>query len=144
MTRFLVDLMLLRLGRWLRLMGQDVANPDGCIHDRDLLLKAKWEDRTLITRDKRLAGACRAAQVECVLIRASRIKDQLGEMARFGIPLHLDPRRCTLCNGPLQEMKGCERRTWQCEGCKKLFWEGSHWIRMKKTLESVRNCGGGG
>ena len=25
---FLVDLMLLRLGRWLRLLGQDVANPE--------------------------------------------------------------------------------------------------------------------
>ena len=26
--RFLVDLMLMRLGRWLRLLGQDVANPE--------------------------------------------------------------------------------------------------------------------
>ncbi len=101
MPGFLVDLMLLRLGRWLRLMGQDVANPEESGSDIGLLQKAKTEKRTLITRDKRLADACRAAGVDCILIKASRLEEQLGEMAEFGIPLQLDPQRCTLCNGPL-------------------------------------------
>jgi uncharacterized protein len=120
-------------------MGQDVANPDECINDNELLQKTKKENRTLITRDKRLAEECRADQVDCILIKASRIEEQLGEMAEFGIPIRLYPRRCTLCNEPLQEIEGCEKPTWQCKSCKKLFWEGSHWIRMKKTLEGIRN-----
>ena len=85
-VRFLVDLMLMRLGRWLRLLGQDVANPEGG-SDSELLARAKRENRTIITRDKRLFQACRVAGVECVLIRSSKISDQLLEMAREGVPL---------------------------------------------------------
>jgi uncharacterized protein with PIN domain len=57
--RFLVDQMLMRLGRWLRLVGMDVANPEEA-NDMLLLLQAKREDRALITRDKRLATLCKS------------------------------------------------------------------------------------
>ena len=60
MQRFLVDLMLMRLGRWLRLLGQDVAHPKG-ESDDELLLQAKKESRTIITRDKGLFQACPGA-----------------------------------------------------------------------------------
>jgi len=133
-----VDLMLLRLGRWLRLMGQDVANPEESGSDIGLLQKAKAEKRTLITRDKRLADSCRAAGVDCILIKASRLEEQLGEMAKLGIPLQLDPQRCTLCNGPLQEVDCRERTTWQCESCGKQYWVGSHWRKMNKMLGDMR------
>src|SRR5512137_1135752 len=64
---FLVDQMLLRLGRWLRLVGLDVANPEES-EDRKLLHKAKKENRALITRDRSLAKMCKSAGVECILI----------------------------------------------------------------------------
>ncbi len=102
MQRFLVDLMLMRLGRWLRLLGQDVARPEG-ESDAELLLQAKKESRTIITRDKGLFQACPGAGVQCMLIRSSAISDQLLEMADAGVPLRLDPQRCTLCNGLLEE-----------------------------------------
>jgi uncharacterized protein len=138
MPGFLADLMLIRLGRWLRLMGQDVANPEGSGSDSELLQKARAESRTLITRDKRLAEECRKVSVDCILVKASRIEDQLGEMAKSGVPLQLDPKRCTLCNGPLQEVDCREKMTWQCKSCGKLFWQGSHWRKMNKMLEKVR------
>jgi hypothetical protein len=50
---FLADLMLLRLARWLRLLGQDVANPESD-SDKALLGQAKRENRILVTRDKRV------------------------------------------------------------------------------------------
>ena len=99
--RFLVDLMLLRLGRWLRLLGQDVANPDETTDD-DLLGQAKREKRTILTRDKRLAETCQSQKIECILIRSSHLSEQLQEMVQRGILLELDPQRCTLCNCPLQ------------------------------------------
>ena len=137
MERFLVDLMLLRLGRWLRLLGQDVANPIDTSDD-DLLGQAKREKRTLLTRDKRLAETCQSQAIECILIRSSHLPEQLLEMVQRGILLELNPQRCTLCNCPLQEVESPERRTWICTGCKRLYWEGSHWKKMEKMLESIR------
>ena len=60
--------MLMRLGRWLRLLGQDVANPEGSSDD-ELLSQARKENRTIITRDRelfrpagvRVSSACSSA-----------------------------------------------------------------------------------
>ncbi len=137
MERFIVDQMLLRLGRWLRLLGQDVANPDRG-DDKELLKKALMEKRTLITRDKRLADSCNRACVSCVLIKSDRLEEQLGEMAKLGIPLDLNPIRCTLCNSPLRKVEPSEKEMWICEGCGKLYWHGSHWIRIAEMLKKLQ------
>jgi len=135
---FLVDLMLMRLGRWLRLLGQDVANPQDASDDR-LLLQARNECRTIITRDKELLQAAAGAGISCLLIRSSKISDQLQEMAKAGVPLWLDPRRCTICNGPLQETKTSGMKKWQCSVCKKFYWEGGHWQKMESMLQAIRS-----
>lgn len=129
--------MLMRLGRWLRLLGQDVANPIG-ESDEELLYQAKKESRTIITRDKGLFQACRGTDASCLLIRSSAISDQLQEMAKAGVAMRLDPQRCTLCNGFLEEVKLSERQKWQCRTCKKLYWKGSHWQKMERMLQAIR------
>jgi uncharacterized protein len=134
----LVDLMLMRLGRWLRLLGQDVARPEG-ESDAELLLQAKKESRTIITRDKGLFQACPGTGTSCLLIRSSKISDQLLEMADAGVPLRLDPQRCTLCNGLLEEKEMHGMKRWQCRACKKLYWEGGHWQKMEKILQAIRS-----
>lgn len=134
--RFLMDFMLMRLGRWLRLIGQDAANPCGK-SDSELLRQAKKEGRTIITRDRELFRACQRANAPCILIRSSDIALQLQEMAATGISMHLDPIRCTLCNGLLEAMNefpgGMPR--WRCRDCQKIYWKGSHWKRMEMMLQ---------
>jgi uncharacterized protein with PIN domain len=132
--------MLMRLGRWLRLLGQDVAGPQGKGEDEALLLQAKSEERILITRDRRLAEKGLYAGVKCILIRSSGIEEQLAQMAKEGVVLELNPKRCTICNAPLQtmELESMERRTWSCPGCKRLYWVGGHWQKMEKMLQAVR------
>jgi uncharacterized protein with PIN domain len=153
MAGFLVDQMLMRLGRWLRLLGQDAANPESS-EDRELLQRAISERRTLITRDRRLAEDCRRAGASYILIESSLLEEQLLEMKRQGIDLVLDPRRCTICNCRLQEIEHVEEysrefineftpgpaepETWRCEGCGKLYWRGSHWSRMRDMLERLK------
>lgn len=134
--RFLADLMLIRLARWLRLLGQDVALPAGR-RDEDLMRQAEQEGRTVITRDKRLCLACRRAGMPCLLIRSSDISGQLKEMAETGVPLRLDPRRCTVCNGLLEEVEPQPEQRWQCRECRKLYWQGGHWKGIKKRLEEL-------
>ena len=136
--RFLVDLMLMRLGRWLRLLGQDVHLPKGKSDDL-ILLQAKEECRTIITRDKGLFLAAPGAGASCLLIRSSKISDQLSEMAEAGIALRLNPRRCTLCNGLLDETKIAGMKRWQCKTCRKLYWEGGHWKKMESMLQAIRS-----
>jgi len=130
--------MLMRLGRWLRLLGQDVARPEG-ESDAELLLQAKKESRTIITRDKRLFQACPGAGAPCLLIKSSAISDQLLEMADTGVPLRLDPQRCTLCNGLLEGKQRHGMKMWQCHDCKKLYWEGGHWQKMERMLQAIRS-----
>jgi uncharacterized protein with PIN domain len=140
----LVDQMLMRLGRWLRLLGMDVANP-GVADDRDLMIKARLENRVLITRDKRLADDCRTKGVECILIRSTSLLGQLNEMAETGVKMELNPLRCTICNGSLRvAVNGAgdrphHERTWECPVCGKLYWSGSHWRRIEETLEQIRS-----
>ena len=143
---FLVDQMLLRLGRWLRLVGLDVANP-GEANDKKLLQKSGQENRTLITRDRNLAELCKTAGVNCIFIKSNRLYDQMREMARIGIKLQLNPQKCTICNGTLREtIKQINsenshfsnlEKTWECEECGKLYWAGSHWKKMEEILDKI-------
>jgi uncharacterized protein len=147
--RFLVDQMMLRLGRWLRLVGKDVANA-GEADDRTLVQRSRLENRTLITRDRNLAELCRIAGVDCILVNSNRLHDQMKEMARIGIKLQLNPQRCTICNGTLREaVRWIDNenghfpnmeKTWECEDCGKLYWAGSHWKKIEEILEKI--CSG--
>jgi uncharacterized protein with PIN domain len=140
--------MLARLGRWLRLVGNDVANPGGA-DDPELKVWAKQENRILLTRDKRLYESCKTTGVECMIIKSASLIGQLKEMAMAGVNMELNPQRCTICNGALGEVAKaaangakCQpsmERTWRCEGCGKLCWPGSHWRRIEDTLKKVRS-----
>lgn len=129
--------MLLRLGRWLRILGKDVANPDSA-DDWELMDKAMAEGRTLLTRDRRLGESCRKCGISCILIESSDLEEQLRELSNNDIALELKPIRCTLCNNLLRRIESHEREVWQCEVCGKQYWEGSHWRNMEKVLERVR------
>ncbi len=144
--RYIADLMLLRLARWLRMAGHDVSNPPEGADDSDLIEVALAEDRTLLTRDRVLARRCKKSGADCILIRSSDLEEQLGELADAGLSLELDPVRCTLCNGPLEEVAGSDigdpvRRPeegsllWRCERCGKLYWRGSHWRGIRERLK---------
>jgi uncharacterized protein with PIN domain len=133
---FVVDLMLMRLGRWLRLMGQDAANPEGG-SDWQIRDQAKRDHRTVITRDRRLYESCLKASQPCLFIRSSRIEEQLLEVAGAGVSLRLDPQRCTLCNGHLIDITRSGKEQWQCCICSKVYWQGSHWRKMERMLEEI-------
>jgi uncharacterized protein with PIN domain len=141
-TRFLVDQMLIRLGRWLRLVGMDVTNPkdEG---DQDLLKRAKRENRILITRDRRLRDACKTDDVECIFIKSTILQSQLREMIGAGVKMEFNPNRCTICNdllveAELQQTGLQNQKTWKCQGCGKLYWQGSHWKRIEEILKTIQ------
>lgn len=148
--RWLVDEMLGRLARFLRILGYDSeyaqGMPDDAIRDRAL-----GEGRTLITRDAELAERTAGA----VLLTSTDLKGQLIALRGKYPQLARAPRfiRCTLCNGTLRVFDQGEAGTsevpsylleraskgelYRCERCAHLFWEGSHTGRIREFLKET-------
>jgi uncharacterized protein with PIN domain len=142
--RFVADVMLGRLARWLRALGFDTLYFRDA-PDARLLGLALREDRRLLTRDAALARRARAIGF---LVRAERLDDQLREVATGcaltgGRPL----RRCLECNAVLAPVPPAAVRDlvppytlatqgefWRCPGCHRVFWPGSHAVGILRRL----------
>ncbi|MCU4973091.1 Mut7-C RNAse domain-containing protein [Halobacteria archaeon AArc-m2/3/4] len=147
---FLVDVMCGGLVSYLRMCGYDTAYAG----DRDLeaddevLVAARSEERTIVTRDVDLAARAESA----ILLESRETEAQLAELETAGVALELadEPSRCGRCNGRLERVTDTpasipeyapdpdEERIWQCGDCDQWFWTGSHWDRVRETLARVR------
>ncbi len=135
-VRFVADVMLGKLARWLRALGYDTLYFHDAPDSR-LLGIALREGRHLLTRDAALAA--RAGEVG-LLVRAEDLDAQLREvMAACGLTSRAPLSRCFECNGVLvaREPAAVRERVppytfatqaefWECEGCRRVFWAGTH------------------
>jgi uncharacterized protein with PIN domain len=159
---FIVDRMLGRLIAWLRILGYDTRSaldfkPSNA-EDKALVEVAVKEGRVLVSRDRALIGRARKAGAKAVLVKSDGVEDQLEELMRY-YPLDVDPdmTRCTACNSTLREAVASdmdrirkeapphliEANTpfWVCDGCGKVYWQGSHWRNILKTAEKIKKSG---
>ncbi|HUA35633.1 MAG TPA: Mut7-C RNAse domain-containing protein [Candidatus Binataceae bacterium] len=140
------DRMLMRLGRWLRLLGADVvtdAQSDGA----HLLARARVDGRLMLTRDKRLRSAS-----DVIFIEANDLRAQLREvLAR--VPF--DTRqfaltRCSRCNLLLRPVPremlsrrvppfvfASQHKFSACDGCGRIYWRSTHPERISRLLDSI-------
>ena len=145
----LLDAMLGRLARWLRLMGYDatyMADTD----DIEIVRAARAQKRLVLTRDRGLA-ARRA--VEAVLIASQDLDDQIEQvMNEVGPPPQPAVPRCVVCNTPLEplSLEAARARVppygWRtkssfarCPACKRLYWPGTHWKAIQERLGGSRD-----
>jgi uncharacterized protein with PIN domain len=144
--RFLADAMLGRLARWLRALGYDTSYyPRG--EDEFLIRVALAEDRSLVTRDRRLA-AVRRPGLRTLLIRANDHEEQLRELAALR-PLDRSGMltRCIECNTLLEDLPPelaegsvpeyvlhAQRDFKRCPGCGRSYWPGSHMPGIARVL----------
>lgn len=144
----LLDVMLGKLARYLRICGYDAAyaGDRGIEADDELLAVAAAEGRTLLTRDRQLA----ARGDESVSVAAREIEDQLRELRAAGFELSLSetPVRCGRCNGPLDPVDGtetvpdyapdpAETACRRCRDCGQVFWHGSHSADVRERLAGL-------
>jgi len=147
--RFIADAHLGKLARHLRLAGFDCLWRDDW-DDADLVALAVSESRILLTRDKGVLR--RRALREGRFVRATESEAQLAEVARvYGLRGVLRPfSRCRECNLPLEEVpkKNVEAalpprvraqyaRFKRCAGCARVYWEGTHYTRLRGVLERL-------
>ena len=149
-ARFLLDVHLGALARWLRLAGVDAAYP-GDLDDDALIEQANAERRILLTQDRGLLR--RRALWLGAYVRGAHPDAQLADvLGRFAPPL-APLTRCTACNGPLRPAPKAEvesllqpgtRRTYQefsrCQTCGRVYWRGAHSKRLQALIASARRA----
>ena len=143
--KFIADVMLGRLARWLRLFGYDTLYSSAA-QDSEILVEALITGRVLLTRDVELAKTAGAA---AYLVRANDLWGQLREVvAHFGLETRVKLVICPVCNGKIvpvrkQEIEGkvprytylTHERFWRCENCGKIYWRGSHISLAEKDIK---------
>jgi uncharacterized protein len=153
--RFVVDGMLGRLARWLRMLGYDTEY-DSMMDDTTLLNHVQQDGTILLTRDQELHDRARKKSLSSVLILGKTEEDYLAQLANsLGISLEIDmaATKCPRCGSPVREVSKAEAsdsvppaslklydRFWKCiaANCGKTYWVGSHWKNIRQTLEKTR------
>jgi hypothetical protein len=151
---FVVDAMLKKLGRWLRLLGVEALYPES-IEDNEIIKFTKKENKVLLTMDSELCRRARKQGLSVFLMPRRSTEEQLVLLIkRFKLDVSDAPSKvlCPLCNGTLKQVGKKDVKTkvapellskhdvfWICRECKKVFWEGSHWERIKRNVEKVKS-----
>lgn len=153
-VRFVADAHLGGLARLLRLAGFDTLY-DNRFHDAEVERLAVEEGRIVLSKDMELLK--RRAVTHGCFIRSLRPWDQLAEvldrldLRRLARPFAL----CLECNAPLRSVdksavlerlppavRAGQERFSTCDACGRVYWEGSHWRRMRDRLVQVLGRGG--
>ncbi len=148
--KFLADVMLGSLSRWLRLFGFDTLYRND-FKDRELIKISLQEDRVLLTRDRVLAR-CKILK-KVLLITAEDLKGQIKEVL-LSIDHITDflqlPPRCPVCNGPTINIDKTEviasvpdyiaisnDEFIKCSICQKIYWYGTHKQNIDQTKLNI-------
>lgn len=151
--KFVVDVNVGRLAKWLRVMGYDALFP---LHaeDNELVRIALREDRIIVTKDSGLTERrlVTTGRLKVVLVRHDDVRGQLRQLIDS---LELDNQRefsrCILCNEPLigvpkESVKdqvppyvfNSQDEFMECPLCARIYWRGTHWANMHRELVQIR------
>ncbi|MEO7465168.1 MAG: Mut7-C RNAse domain-containing protein [Nitrosospira sp.] len=152
-TRFVADAHLGGLAHLLRMAGFDTLY-DNNFQDSEIEIIAARDGRIVLTRDRELLK--RRSITRGCYVRTLKSTQQLSEvfqrldLARNARPFTL----CLTCNMPLRAIDKAEvlmrlppavrdrfERFSTCDVCQRVFWEGSHWRRMRTLLDGIMPSG---
>jgi len=145
-TRFILDVHLGKLARYLRMLGFDSLYRDDW-DDDEIIEQALQQQRIVLTRDIGILKQKRVSHG--YWLRNTEPRKQLSEVVEaLDLRSQAHPfTRCLDCNGMLRAAEGDPvahgaepriaarfERFWQCEACRKLYWKGSHYSRMLNSV----------
>jgi len=144
--KFVVDCMLGKLGKWLRILGFDALYMNKA-EDGELLLLARREKRTLLTKDHELLLS--AAGLSSLFIESDSWQAQLTQVLdAFRLRDKAKPHsRCLACNVGLKRIAKKSAKNLVtpfiferassfavCPACGRIFWPGTHFRDMDLTI----------
>jgi hypothetical protein len=146
--RFIADIHLGRLVKYLRLFGFDILY-DPKLDDADLSRISAQQNRVILSRDTLLLK--RKEIIYGYRIRATNPREQIREIiTRYALKDYAKPMsRCLVCNTSLVELHNpdeierlvppCSRPHFDmyfyCKTCDKAYWKGHHYDNMRGILE---------
>ncbi|MCD4730303.1 MAG: Mut7-C ubiquitin/RNAse domain-containing protein [Bacteroidales bacterium] len=148
-TKFILDVHLGKLARYLRMIGFDTLYENNYT-DPFIIETSISERRIILTRD---LGILKNKQVtHGYYIRSTNSKEQLKEIIdRFDLGKNIQPlNRCIECNGSIKIVRKKEieyllkpktrkyfNEFFQCTNCKKVYWEGSHYHNIMEQINNL-------
>jgi uncharacterized protein with PIN domain len=149
--RFVVDVNLGKLAKKLRLLGFDTYYRND-LNDNEIVKISIAEKRIILTRD---LGILKYSNVtHGTWIHSDDPKIQLNEVIkRLQLKNLFKPfTRCSQCNGQLKRIRKEQLKAripkdtlsyykifWECNGCKQIYWEGSHFDKINDWIEKKRS-----
>jgi uncharacterized protein with PIN domain len=144
--KFIADVMVGKLARWLRMLGFDVLYSN-TFEDDEIAHLAQAENRVILTRDTGFAA--RRGPHQCVFIDSDHYKEQVQQVLRkFDLKDFRIFSRCLECNTPLEDVDKetvfervppfvylTQERFATCPSCHRVYWHGTHVDAMKKRIE---------
>jgi uncharacterized protein with PIN domain len=147
--RFVLDVHLGTLAKKLRMLGFDTRYETGYT-DGEIARIASDERRIVLTRD---IGLLKRSEVErgYWLRSQTPAKQFLEVLEQFDLFSKSSPfSRCLNCNGIIRRVgkheveKLLQPKTrryydefYRCDSCGKIFWKGSHYLRMMREIEAI-------
>ncbi|MFB5630850.1 MAG: DUF5615 family PIN-like protein [Nitrosopumilaceae archaeon] len=150
---FIVDAMLGKLAKKLRLLGYDSLYSSS-MKDDEIIQFAKNEQRILITKDMPLVHKAKKKQILTIQITSDDEIEQfllINDKTNLGkCKVSGSTSRCPVCNGELQYTEKNEvsekipkgvfenmNDFWTCKVCKKIYWEGTHIKNLQKFTSKL-------
>jgi len=144
--RFVADVMLGRLAKWLRIAGFDVLYSNS-YSDDELVELSSREGRILLSRDTRLL--VRKAVRDFIFLESGKVEEQIRQILRMTQSVRLPGilSRCLECNAFLENIPRSAVRhrvppyVYQshgsfkyCPACRRIYWAGTHRQAVLQTL----------
>lgn len=148
---FITDVHLGSLAKYLRMLGIDVLYRND-YSDMEIIETSLKERRVILTKDRELLKNNKITHG--YWIRNKSTEEQVKEVIlRFDLKNNICVfLRCLECNNILVpiEKAGIEERIppkvklhhnkfWYCQYCDKVYWKGTHYEKMSKFIEQLRN-----
>ncbi|MBI2917730.1 MAG: Mut7-C RNAse domain-containing protein [Chloroflexi bacterium] len=152
--KFIADTNVGRLAKWLRVLGYDTLMLDTHSDDNHLVRLAFEQGRVILTKDSHILRRriVTEGHVHAVFIQDDDVDSQLRQVVS-ALGLDADIRafsRCIECNHTLEprardQVEGqvppyvfrTQQEFAQCPQCQRVYWQGTHWQRMRREVESL-------
>ncbi len=150
-NNLLIDAAMGKLARWLRMIGYSCYyNPD--LSSDSIVRLAKEKNLVLLTKSQNTINKVKSNDVSCLLVKGNSIREQLisirSQNVKLKIP-EISDARCSICNGEINIIQDLSTNSipkksrdhynefFKCIDCNQIYWEGSHWKRIRETIRSV-------
>jgi len=147
--KFILDVHLGTLVKYMRMLGFDSLYENN-YKDEEIVKISLKKKRAILTKDRGILK--RSKVTHGYWIRSTKTDEQIIEVIkRFDLKEQIkELSRCLLCNSVLKKInkenildrlprkvKEYQKVFYHCKDCNKIFWKGSHYIKMTGVIEKL-------